>query len=244
MTTSNFSPESTMPLNGTMGKLGAVVGLMDKSVRLLLRRGIGLDLLRISSLIAVLIMMLMVSGIGNIHVGFSLFGGLGIHYDADTSLRNYAFLVFALGLWQRRKRLREEALGTEPHTCWPGDGWFDFIPLPQKYIGMCVEPAVTFIAGALLRYRLSFGLLGLWLMASAAAFCITEIAWNRQKQAFVRTHKNLSKEAQWWAEYERTRPKGAVANDGGASGVTIPTGNDEALTDLIAKNKRDNSFLD
>lgn len=238
-------PESPMPFKSTADKALGITRLLALSVFIIMRVNIGLDRLSYSQLAAVTALMLVASGFGNIHFGFSLFSGLQVLHGSDNSLFYYAFLVLWLGIWQRRKRLQEEKRGTEPHTYWPGDGrLYGFIPLERKYIDMLVEPALVFLAGAVLRYRLGCGLLGLWLMASAVALCITEKMWQGEENKFIRTRNNLRKEAEWEAKHERMRPKGtAVKNDGAQSSVTIPTGNDDALAALIKKNKQDNAFL-
>lgn len=237
-------PENPMPFKNTTENARGIMQLMSLSVRVPLRRNIGLDMLKKSQLACSAGLMLAASAFGNIHFGFSLFGGVQVAHGSDNSLLFYAFLVLGLGFWQRYKRLQEEKAGTEPHTFWPGDGWlYDVLPLERKYIDMAVEPALVFLTGALLRYRLDCGLLGLWLMASALAYFATEKMWQSQMQKFVRQHKNIGIEAKWWAEYERTRPKGTPVKNAAASSVTIPTGNDDTLGALIEKNKRDNAFL-
>lgn len=238
-------PETPMPFKGATENAIGIIGLLADTVRMPLHVNIGIDRLTKTRLAVSTGAMMLVSAVGNLHVGLSLFNGVNVHFDKDTSLRNYTLVVYlGGGVWQRMKRLREEKLGTEPHTYWPGDGrFYNFIPLKRQYIDLLIEPMVTFIAGAVCRYELGWGLLGLWLMAGAVALCITEKMWQSEMLKFRHTHNNIAKEALWWAEYERNRPKGAVAKEDVASSVTVPTGNDETLDALIEKNKRDNSFL-
>jgi hypothetical protein len=237
-------PESPMPLKGTMDNILGIAQLAALSVRLPLRKNIGLDMLKKMHLAGVVVLMLVTSWVGNVHVNFSMFGGFSVQSDNDSSLFYYALLVLSLGIWQRVQRLREEKQGTEPHTYWPGDGWFyGFIPLDRKIIDAFVDPAVALIVGALLRYELGCGLLGLWLMGSGIALCVMEKLWQVRAKEFLRAHKNIQKEGMWLRDYEQSRPKGgAAAENGGGSAVVIPTGTDDALQALIDKNKLDNSF--
>jgi hypothetical protein len=229
----------------TVSNVSTGMRVASLSVLVLLHQKIGIDVVSKSELAFMSGLMLLMSAFSNIHVRFSLFGGIQVMHDHDNSLFYYLLLALGLGIWHRMHWQRDEALGIEPHSFSRGDGrWYGFIPLGRKHIDLWVTPAVVFIAGAVARYRLHFGLLGLWFMGSAIALCITEKMWQVKMQEFIRMHKNIGKEGQWWADYERTRPKGTPPKDDSASSsATIPTGSDETLDELIEKNKRDNSFL-
>jgi hypothetical protein len=214
--------------------------------RVPLRLRIGLNLLRKSYLIGMTLFMLLVSWIGNLHVSLSMFGGIGVRSDDDTSLRNYALFVFLpLGIWQHVQRLREEKRGTEPHTYWGGDGWwYSFMPLPDKYVDMLVDPLVGFIVGGLMRYRLGCGLLGLWVMVSAVCLFLVEKIRYTQALEHRRDRNDITMEAEWDAGFLRNRPNGGSGRNSGGTAASIPTGNDEGLLAQIEKRKLENEWAE
>ena len=232
---SQFSmPEPPLPFKSTADKLLGLAQLAALSVWLPLRKNIGLKILRIPILAGMVFLMLAFSWVGNVHIGLSMFTGIGIQYDDDSSLFYYALLVLGLGIWQHWKRLQERKLGIQPHRYSVGDGWFyGFVPLPRKHIDMFVDPAVAFVVGGLLRYELGFGLLGLWLMWSAVATCGMEVYRHRLERELIDQHDDLEMEARAIAEIKRQRSGKAAVNE---------TGTDDGLQALIDKNKQENPF--
>ena len=240
---STFEPPApAVPFNTVADK---VLGVPTLSVRLALRTDVGLRLLRKSYLLSVTGLMLLVSWIGNLHVSLSLFGGAAFRSDNDESLFWYALLVFLpLGAWQHIMRLREEKRGVEPHTYSGGDGWwYGFLPLPDKYCDIVIDPLVCFLVGAVLAYRLGCGLLGWWLMVSAACLLAAEIMRYTQAQERRRDRSDLKKEAEGDGRAMRNRLHDDGMKHGGA-GATIPTGDDDELKARIAKNKLENSWAE
>jgi len=206
---------------------------------LLERRNVGLHRLRKVSLAGTAFCMQAASYLCNLHISFSLFSGIGMKSGDDMSLTAFTLFVFVpLGIWQRVKRLHEEKLGKEPHTYWHGDGWWDFLPFQQKYLDMLVDPLVAFIGGALLRYRLSCGLLGAYFMLAAIALVFVEKAHYDQKIEHYRTSRNLMKEAEWDAQMLSQTEKHRQNSAGVTNATSIPTG-DAGLADQIEKRRRE-----
>jgi hypothetical protein len=160
---SQFSiPDAPLPFKSTVEKAHGILNLMALSVRLPLRRNVGKSRVGVLHLAGMTALMLGVSFIGNFDLWSWLFGGGS--GDDDNSLRNYALLVLALGIWQRRKRISEFKHSVQPHRMHPGDSWFEsFVPLSRKVIHAGLEPALVFILGAVLYYQLDVVALGLWL---------------------------------------------------------------------------------
>jgi len=242
---SQFSiPDAPLPFKSTVEKAHGILNLMALSVRLPLRRNVGKSRVGVLHLAGMAGVMLGVSFIGNFDLWGWLFGGGS--RDSDNSLRNYALLVLALGMWQRRKRISEFKRGMQPHRMHPGDSWLDgFVPVPRKVINAGVEPALVFILGAVLYYQLDVVALGLWLMASAVALCVMDCLYQMQEKERDEADADLDIEARGRAERLRLRPKGAAGSTaGGVAPVTIPTGigDDEAMRAQIEKNKLENSW--
>jgi hypothetical protein len=167
-----------------------------------LRSGVGFDLLSWTNIVLVFFAMLALNFYDNLHVSLLTFLGGGVMYGNHTALRNFAFLWLALAVWEHFKRLDEEKRGVEPHTFSPGInrlGLAEFLPWSAKVIAIAVEPALAFLAGAVLR-RLGFSMLGWVVIASAISFSVSEWRLSQQLKLHRRDRRNLDKEAQWEAD--------------------------------------------
>lgn len=237
------TPAPPMPFEGLGDKVMGVLTLTSLFSLVALRTKVGIRLLKKTYIAGVVILSLFFSWLGNVHLSLSLFGGLGVRTDDDNSLRNYALFVFLpLAGRQHLMRLAEEKRGEEPHTYWVGDGhWYGFIPLPDKYIDMLIDPFLTVVAGALLRYRLDCGLLGLALMISGCSLFVVEKMRHTQAVEHRRDRGDLTKEAEWDAR-EMRNPRGGDGQKSGGAAATIPTGNDDELRAVIEKRKLENSW--
>jgi hypothetical protein len=231
------TPPPPVPFQGAGDTALGIAMLLSLPVRVMLRRHIGLHLLKKRYLAGMTALLLLASWMGNLSLSFSLFGGLRAQSADDLSLWYFTLFVFLpLGIWQLVQRMSEEKRGVEPHTYWAGDGWwYSFVPLPDKYVDMLIDPLVAFIAGALLRYRLGCGLLGLWVMIGA--FCLLLVEKTRYAQALEhrRDRRNLIKEAGWDAGF--LRGGGAGQGEATPNGASIPTGNDAGLQAQIEKRR-------
>lgn len=209
--------------------------LVALTVMVFMRRRIGLRKLRKDYLFGTALVMVAVNWTGNLR--FSLFGGM--QSDGDTALRNYAFFFLAVGLWARYQRWQELRRGeltdsTRSH----GVTWFDFLPLREDRIYLIVDPLVALLAGLLLRYRLGFGLLGLWVMLAAVAFRIVEKAVHERSidrdldilDGFLEARGG----AAIMQHFQQAKPPLAT---GEATGLA--TGADAHLAALIAKRKEE-----
>ncbi len=207
--------------------------LVALTVMVFMRRRIGLRKLRKGYLFGMAFAMVAVNWIGNLR--FSLFGGIGS--NGNVALRNYAFLFLAVGLWEHYERWQELRRGelaesTRSH----GVTWFDFLPMREDRLYLIVDPLVTFLAGALLRYRLGFGLLGLWIMLAAIAFRFVEKAVHE---------RSIDRDLDILDGFIEARGGAAImqhfqqAKAPVATGETtgLDTGADAHLTALIAKRK-------
>jgi hypothetical protein len=148
--------------------------------------------------------------------------------------------VSRVGLWESRKRWAELRRGELSHPDSLGNTWFDFLPLREDWIYRFVDPALTFLAGALLRYRLDCGLLGLWMMAAGIAFVVVEQA----------VHENgIEHDFDILAGlFDAKRDAGTMGGliDGpkptapnGTPAGSIPTGADAQLKAVIARRKKE-----
>jgi hypothetical protein len=135
----------------------------------------------------------------NVHFSlFMLFGG-GVAYGNHTSLRNFALAWLALAAWEHFKRLDEEKRGVEPHNFSPGVSRFglkEFLPFSPKVIAVAVEPALTFLAGALLR-RVGFSMLGWVIIGASLCFSLSEWRLYQQTREHRRDMRDLAKEGLW-----------------------------------------------
>ena len=171
-------------------------------VRLPMREKVGLGNLSWGAIGSVTVGMLALQWFVNIHLSlYSLFGG-GVLYGDDTSIRNFALVWLVLAAWEHRKRIEEEREGTEPHNHWPGIsrlGLSDFLPLTPKVIAVAVEPALGFLAGALMR-RLGFSMLGWMIIVASVCFCLSEWQVYQQAKQHRRDMRDIAKEGDWEAE--------------------------------------------
>jgi hypothetical protein len=235
-------PDGPVFFQGAMNNGLGVAQLLALSVWLPLRKFIGRKIVSIPNLAGMFLLMNAVSWIGNVHIGLSIFSGIGVQYDNDSSLSYYSWVVLALGIWQHWQRLQERKLGLQPHRYSVGEGrFYGYVPmLERQWVDMLVDPAVAFVSGGLIRYELGFGLLGLWLMWSAVATCGMEIYRHRRGQEMLEIHTDVGIEARAFAEIERKRKMAAGQQSGGVPSVIIPTGTDDGLQALIEKNKLEN----
>jgi hypothetical protein len=215
---------------------GGGIALMERMAEKLallsavpLRWDMGIDRLSKATLAYMTLFWLLMSWWGNVHLSFSMFGGLRVQSGNDASLKSYALLVWLpLAVWQHVRWICKEKRGTEPHTWWAGDGhWYSFIPLPDKYIDMLIDPAVAFLAGLLLS-RLGYEVLGFWICVSACALFVSEKIRYSEVRKRQRELGNMDKEARWDATYIREKPKGGQGN-AGAGVAVITTGNDAEI---------------
>lgn len=234
-------PAPPMPFEGLNDKGYGILLLISLLDLVPLRTDIGLGLLKITYLAGIVVLSFVFTWLGNLHLSLSLFGGLGVRTDDDMSLLIYIFFVFVPRfIWQRVQRLREEKYGVEPHNYSFGNGrWYGFIPLPDKYLDMVVDPLVSFIVGGLLRYRLGCGLLGLAVMVSAVALAAVEKMRYARALQHKRDRRDIEKEAANDADEMQNRPRGRQS---AVTAATIPTGNDDELRAVIEKRKSENSW--
>lgn len=240
--------EKGLPFAASISKVMSVLGLMALSHRLPLRTKIGFDRVKLSQLAGVGLLMLGGSWFLNWSVWSWIFGAtvddVNLSGSDDASLKYYAFVVLALGLWQYVQRKNEERAGHppggEPHTCDPGVSRLrSFVPLEPNYINCAVEPVLGFLVGALLYYRLDVGLLGMWLMLSAIALCIVEVDFVMQVLRYDMAMGNIRKQNEGQAEREQARKASGVMKHGGAD-VVLPVDSDAALDARIAENRLEN----
>jgi hypothetical protein len=230
-------PPAPIPFAGRGKAIEGAAAFLALQTQPLLRRKIGKRLLTIPRIAGMTAFQLLVSWWGNVHFSFSLFGGVGVRSSHDPSQEIYALFVWLpLAVYQRVQRWREEKRGAEPHTFWAGDGhWYSFIPLPDKYVDMLVDPLVAFLAGLVVA-RLGFGILGFWTCVSACSLFVVE----KIRYADARNKKDdlgdMDKEARWNANYMRNKPKGGQS-EALAGGAVIPTGNDAEIEAQIERRR-------
>jgi hypothetical protein len=123
-------------------------------------------------------------------------------------------------------RLDEEKRGVEPHTLLPGTSRFgleEFLPVSPKVTAVVVEPALAFLAGAVL-HRLGISLLGWVLMVSSLCFGLTQFRLTQQVKRHRRDVRNIGKEALWESDLmKETAGQRASGFDATAG---LPTGID------------------
>ena len=211
--------------------------LLALSVMVFMRRKVGLRKLGKGVLVAMTALMLIVSWFNNLH--FSLLGGFSS--GDDESLAYFAIAALCVGLWQRRKRKQEIKCGEAEHTFSHGDTWFNFLPIREDFILRFVDPAVTFIVGGLLHYRLGLGVLGLWVMAAAVAFAIVEQAVHSKREDQFLNDLDTHYEAKMRARVMTHligRDEMPMRN-ADETGASISTGADAQLAAQIAKRRQE-----
>ncbi len=215
---SPFDVRPGVPLGRWSARGGDAAALAALIVRLPLRKLVGLRNLAWGSIAVVAGSMLALQWFDNVHLSFSLFFGGGVFYGNHTSLRNFALAWLALALFERFKRLGEERRGDEPHTLSPGVsrlGLAEFLPFDAKVIAVGVEPALGFLAGAVLR-RFGFSMLGWVVIVSSICFALTEWRLYQQTKEHRRDLRDLAKEGVWESDLMSDRPesvKGAHGSD-------------------------------
>jgi hypothetical protein len=232
-------------VGGDVGNLGrlresgmGIAMLLATSPILFMRIKAGIRILAKSTLFAMTFCMLVFSWISNLH--FSLLGG--ISSGDDWSLVLLAIASLFKGFWERRKRKEEIRRGEPEHTLSHGRTWFSFLPIREDLIERFVDPAVTFILGAVL-HKLGLAL-GSWLMVTAVAFAIVERAvyLKGEDQFFndIDTGIEAKLRAQVMTHFasQEAAPSLRRADETGAS---IATGADAQLAAEIEKRRKSNA---
>ena len=88
--------------------------------------------------------------IGNFHISIPLAGRIGAAHTSD-SLKIFALVFLAVGLWQRHKRWRELLGGVAWHTLSFRVSYLEFLPIRLDRVYSIVDPACAFLVGLILR---------------------------------------------------------------------------------------------
>ncbi len=205
-----------------------------------MRMRCGFRLLSYASLFGTAFFLFLLNGIGNLHVAIPLAGRFGAT-NSTESLRNFALLFLALGLWQRHLRWRELLSGVLWHTRSRGVSYFEFLPLRLDWVYRFVDPILAFLGGMCIR-KLGYNGLGLWIMFSALCLRIVEdYAHEKSLERECDIHDSLvenevmAETAAHFAGQNNADVKVRSLKDTGG----IPTGADATLEAQIAKRKRD-----
>jgi hypothetical protein len=197
------------PLGRWSDRGGNLAALAAMIVRLPLRALVGLRNLSWGAIAFDTVGMLALQWFDNVHFSFSLFFGGGVFYGNHTALRNFAILWLGFAIVERFKRLDEERRGEEPHTLSPGVsrlGLAEILPLEPKIIAVAVEPALGFLAGAVLR-RFGFSMLGWVIIVSSVCFSLTEWRLYQQTKEHRRDLRDLAKEGVWESDLMDDKPQ-------------------------------------
>lgn len=216
-------------------KATGIAMLLALSAMVFMRRKVGLRKLGVGTLVSMTLSMLVASWFHNLH--FSFLGG--ISSGSDDSLFYFALAALGIGLWGRRKRKEEIRRGEPGHTFSHGVTWFDFLPIREDFIYRFVDPAVVFLAGAVL-HKLNLAL-GSWLMAAGIAFAIVEHAVyaKGEEQFFNDLDTNLEAQLRAGIMSRFANHEAAPLMRGGEE-TSIATGADAQLAAEIEKRRKNN----
>ena len=165
------------------------------------------------------------------------FFGNGIA-KGDASLRFFAVVFLAAGLYQRRQRKQEKWSPDRLHGHSLGVTRFAFLPLREDYIYRYVDPAVTFLVGSTLRYLLRLPLLGLYWMIAAVAFFLVEFSLHQQTEINDWGLGDRKKEAERDGDVFKAMTGQPEPKRGSRATHGIPTGVD-GLDAHIEKNRKE-----
>jgi len=141
---------------------------------------IGYEMLALGGIVKTAIALFVVNSALNLPIVTWLLGNQITKGD-DFSLRLFAIGFLVVALWLRHQRKREKFDPNRPHRLDPGISWFTFLSIRNDYIYRFVDPGVTFLVGAELRWRLGAPLLGIYYMVAAAA--LASVEWNLHQQS-------------------------------------------------------------
>jgi hypothetical protein len=212
--------------------------LPARTVMLPLRKEMGYRQLTLGALVGTTCVLCGLNAIGNWHVSVPLLGNIGAAHQSE-SLRNYGLAFLGYGLWQRHRRWRDLLAGKLWHTRSRGVSYFEFLPIRQDLIYRNIDPAVSFLAGCVLR-KVGFSRLGLWVIFSSVCWRLVEervheISLDRDLDV-VDSLAESKVQAEAVAHFEGQGEVKArsLADTGG-----IPTGADAGLEAQIAKRRRE-----
>jgi hypothetical protein len=190
------------PLGDVLGKYRArgtaSLGLASAPARVLVKKGLGLDKVSWGALLLVTGFFAALQFWQNLHFGWSLFSGPQVRYDHFSAIRNAGLVVLGVGFLHRRVWFAKERRGTAEVPDAPGESWFSFLPLPDFILDVVVDPLVCCLAGLLLQ-RFGFFLLGLLLIVSACALCLSEAGLYAQLIRYIRVMRGYQTMGLWQA---------------------------------------------
>jgi hypothetical protein len=218
--------------SGEFRGVGRIALLAALTLMVFIRRGVGWRLLRKSYLVGMCAFLWAFGWASNL--SFSLFSG--ISSTSDPTMTYFGLAVLGAGFWQRRIRAQEERGGLRRHDFNCGVTYFDFLPVPDQWTYL-VDGPVAFLAGLLLRYRLGFGVLGLWVCLSALAFVVVGHIARVENEERRRDMGDATIEAlQDAEELEHGRNR---AQREGQPATSIATGMDADIQARIERNRRE-----
>jgi len=204
------------------------------TIMLFLRTRLGFRVLSLGALFGTAFFLYVLNGIGNFHIALPLVGRFGAARPSE-SLRDFALLFLALGLWERRKRWKELLEGARWHTRSRGISRLEFLPIRTEWVYRYIDPAVAFTAGLCIK-KAGFSGLGLWIMFGAICLrWVEEYSRDRQLELDLDSLDTLLESdvaGATVAHFEGESKSRSLRDTGG-----IPTGADAALSEAIAPRK-------